>query len=99
MIHKANTTKNGENMLGLSGAKLHSNSASYLMPLNLLTFLKLPLWSRRKKTRALYLSWFNHGGPKKFKITIFQQAKLSYSKIFGKNSRIFKKFSGDEFKS
>ena len=29
-----------------------------------------------KKNRALYLSWFNHGGPTKFENTFFQIAKL-----------------------
>ena len=49
-----------------------------------------------EKNRTLYLSWFNRGGPTKFKNTFFQQEIF---KDFRKNSLIFKKFSGDEFKS
>jgi len=37
-----------------------------------------------KKNRALYLSWFNRGGPTKFKSTFFPQVKLRFSKIFEK---------------
>ena len=37
---------------------------------------------QQKKTRALYLSWFNRGGPIKFKNTFFQIAKLRFSTIF-----------------
>ena len=52
------------------------------MPLNFLTFLQLLLWSSKKKNRALYLSWFNRGGPMKFRNTFFQIAKLRFSTIF-----------------
>ena len=58
--------------------------------------------SSHSKTRALYLSRFSHGGPMKFESTFFQIAKLRFSTIladFRQNYRIFKKFSGVEFKS
>ena len=55
-----------------------------------------------KKTRAFYLSRLKRGGPMKFENTFFQIAKLRFSSIFvdfRQISRIFKKFSGDQFKS
>ena len=56
----------------------------------------------KKKTRALYLSRFIRGGPTKFESTFFQIAKLPFLTIFAdfcQNYRIFKEFSGVEFKS
>ena len=52
--------------------------------------------------QALYLSRFSRGGPIKFERTFFQIAKLRFSTIlvdFCQNYQIFKKLSGDEFKS
>ena len=57
---------------------------------------------QEKKTRALYLSRLKRGGPMKFENTFFQIAKFRFSSIFvdfQQISRIFKKFSGDQFKS
>ena len=57
---------------------------------------------QEKKPRALYLSRLKRGGPMKFENTFFQIAKLRFSSIFvdfRKKSRIFKKFSWDQFKS
>ena len=57
---------------------------------------------QEKKNRALYLSRLKRGGPMKFENTFFQIAKLRFSSIFvdfRQISRIFKKFSGDQFKS
>ena len=54
------------------------------------------------KTRALYLSWLKRGGPMKFENTFFQIAKLRFSSIFVDFRQIFlifKKISGDQFKS
>ena len=56
----------------------------------------------KHKNSALYLPRFSRGGPIKFESTFFQIAKLRFSTIsadFHQNSRIFKKFSADEFKS
>ena len=55
-----------------------------------------------EKTRVLFHSQLKRGGPMKFENTFFQIAKLRFSSIFvdfRKISRIFKKFSGDQFKS
>ena len=57
---------------------------------------------QEKKNRAFYLSRLKRGGPMKFENTIFQIAKLRFSSIFvdfRQISRIFKKLSGDQFKS
>ena len=49
----------------------------------------------------LYLSRFNRGGLTKFENSFFQIANLRFSIFadFQKNLQIFKKFSGDEFRS
>ena len=57
---------------------------------------------QEKKTRALYLSRLKRGGPMKFENTFFQIAKLRFLSIFvdfRQISRIFKRLSGDQFKS
>ena len=79
----------------------HDFSATEL-PLDLRLVCKLEFVScgRVDNNRALYLSRFNRGGPTKFE-NIFI-AKLRFLIIFNdfqQNSRMFKKFSRDDFKS
>ena len=51
---------------------------------------------QQKKTRALYQSRFDHGGPTKFEDTFFK--KIIFVD-FRQNDKFFKNLSGDEFKS
>ena len=46
-----------------------------------------------KDQSALYF-WFDHGGLKKFKNTIFLIAKLRFSQIFAQIGNFWKKFKG-----
>ena len=44
--------------------------------------LSLSIVVQKKKNRALYLYWLNHGGPRKFENTFFEIAKMRFLTIF-----------------
>ena len=52
-----------------------------------------------EKTRVLYLSRFNHGGPMKFENTFFQIAKLMIFNDFRQNSKFSKNSQGTSLKA